>query len=350
MTVAAGGSVDDSVGYFIDPTVLLIGQDPTDDAFRTEYFGPILAVHVYDDSRPDAFDDILTTVDTGSSYALTGAVIANDRAAIDRGRQGASLRRRKLLRQRQTHRRPWSANNPSAAAAPRAPTTRRDRRRTCCAGPPRARSRKPTSRPPRTSTPTKSPTLPPRTTEMAFTTLLRPALLAAGRSPRLERTIARVPVTKHVVDRFVAGETEHDAVHAARELRDTKRFITIDYLGEDTTDRARADETVQHYLALLPALAELSSSGGDGPPNVEVSLKLSALGQFLPGDGHQIATDNAHRICTAAEKSGVWVTIDAEDHTTTDSHPVDRQPAQNRLPHLGYRPAGLPSSHRAGLS
>ncbi|EKT76261.1 delta-1-pyrroline-5-carboxylate dehydrogenase, partial [Rhodococcus opacus M213] len=49
LTIAAGGHVDDSIGYFVDPTVLL-GDDPTDEAFRTEYFGPILSVHVYDDS------------------------------------------------------------------------------------------------------------------------------------------------------------------------------------------------------------------------------------------------------------------------------------------------------------
>ncbi|EOM75234.1 L-glutamate gamma-semialdehyde dehydrogenase [Rhodococcus rhodnii] len=81
LTVAAGGRVDDSVGYFVDPTVLL-GDDPTDEAFSTEYFGPILAVHVYDDSAPGAFDGILETVDTGSRYALTGSIVADDRAAV----------------------------------------------------------------------------------------------------------------------------------------------------------------------------------------------------------------------------------------------------------------------------
>ncbi|OUS94380.1 L-glutamate gamma-semialdehyde dehydrogenase [Rhodococcus sp. NCIMB 12038] len=81
LTIAAGGHVDDSVGYFVDPTVLL-GDDPTDDAFRTEYFGPILAVHVYDDSAAGSFDTVLDLVDKGSKYALTGAVIADDRTAV----------------------------------------------------------------------------------------------------------------------------------------------------------------------------------------------------------------------------------------------------------------------------
>ncbi len=78
VTVAVGGEYDDSTGYFVRPTVLL-SDDPADEAFSTEYFGPILAVHVFPDDR---FDDILGVVDAGAKYALTGAVIADDRAAI----------------------------------------------------------------------------------------------------------------------------------------------------------------------------------------------------------------------------------------------------------------------------
>ncbi|MEN0138461.1 MAG: L-glutamate gamma-semialdehyde dehydrogenase [Rhodococcus sp. (in: high G+C Gram-positive bacteria)] len=83
LTIAAGGHVDDSVGYFVDPTVL-IGDDPTDEAFRTEYFGPILSVHVYDDSAAGSFERVLDLVDKGSAYALTGSIIADDRTAIAR--------------------------------------------------------------------------------------------------------------------------------------------------------------------------------------------------------------------------------------------------------------------------
>jgi 1-pyrroline-5-carboxylate dehydrogenase len=78
VTVAVGGEYDDSEGYFVRPTVLL-SDDPSDEAFCTEYFGPILAVHVYPD---DDFDEILGVVDRGAKYALTGAVIADDRAAV----------------------------------------------------------------------------------------------------------------------------------------------------------------------------------------------------------------------------------------------------------------------------
>ncbi|GAT02221.1 L-glutamate gamma-semialdehyde dehydrogenase [Mycolicibacterium fortuitum] len=78
VTIAAGGEYDDSEGYFVRPTVLL-SDDPTDEAFSTEYFGPILAVHVYPDAE---YERILDVVDTGARYALTGAVIADDRAAV----------------------------------------------------------------------------------------------------------------------------------------------------------------------------------------------------------------------------------------------------------------------------
>ncbi|MDA3662217.1 L-glutamate gamma-semialdehyde dehydrogenase [Mycobacterium xenopi] len=78
VTIAVGGEYDDSEGYFVRPTVLL-GDDPTDEAFAIEYFGPILAVHVYPD---DDYQRILKVIDTGSRYALTGAVIADDRDAV----------------------------------------------------------------------------------------------------------------------------------------------------------------------------------------------------------------------------------------------------------------------------
>ncbi|HYP46141.1 MAG TPA: L-glutamate gamma-semialdehyde dehydrogenase [Propionibacteriaceae bacterium] len=81
ITIAAGGTYDDREGFFVQPTVLL-GDDPTDQAFSTEYFGPILSLHVYDDSAPSAYADLLQRVDSGSGYALTGAVIATDRVAV----------------------------------------------------------------------------------------------------------------------------------------------------------------------------------------------------------------------------------------------------------------------------
>ena len=82
--VLAGGSYDDSTGYFVRPT-LLEGSDPTDEIFCNEYFGPILSVHVYDDRSFDdaTFTDLLRQVDTASPYALTGSIVARDRRAVE---------------------------------------------------------------------------------------------------------------------------------------------------------------------------------------------------------------------------------------------------------------------------
>ncbi|MEV0040660.1 L-glutamate gamma-semialdehyde dehydrogenase [Streptomyces sp. NPDC050804] len=76
-TIVAGGTYDDSVGYFVRPTVIVC-TDPENEVFTTEYFGPILAVHVYDDADYEA---VLAQMESVSAYALTGSVIANDRAA-----------------------------------------------------------------------------------------------------------------------------------------------------------------------------------------------------------------------------------------------------------------------------
>ena len=78
LKIAVGGSYDDSDGWFIQPTILE-GSDPTDEVFSTEYFGPILAVHVYPDN---AYDRVVDQMESVASYALTGAIVATDRAAI----------------------------------------------------------------------------------------------------------------------------------------------------------------------------------------------------------------------------------------------------------------------------
>ncbi|WP_026257447.1 L-glutamate gamma-semialdehyde dehydrogenase [Actinopolymorpha alba] len=78
ISVVAGGQYDDSVGYFVRPTILTC-DDPTDEIFTTEYFGPILGVYVYDDS---AYDQVVRQLESVTPYALTGAVIAQDRSAI----------------------------------------------------------------------------------------------------------------------------------------------------------------------------------------------------------------------------------------------------------------------------
>lgn len=79
--ILAGGSYDDSVGYFVRPTVVRV-TEADHPLLKQELFGPLLALYEYDDSKPDAFAAICKLVGSSSEYALTGSVFATDRAAI----------------------------------------------------------------------------------------------------------------------------------------------------------------------------------------------------------------------------------------------------------------------------
>jgi proline dehydrogenase len=114
-----------------------------------------------------------------------------------------------------------------------------------------------------------------------FARTLRPALLAASRSDGLRRTAERSPVTRKLVRRFVAGTTLDRVLDSVAALRDSGRLISIDYLGEDVTDIDGANATVRAYLQLLAALGRRPDATHHGVRPLEVSLKLSALGQAL---------------------------------------------------------------------
>lgn len=144
--------------------------------------------------------------------------------------------------------------------------------------------------------------------------MLRSALLAASRSSATRSLVESTPLTKPVVRRFVAGETTADAITATGELLADGRLVTLDHLGEDTKDAAQAAGTVRAYVELLGRLDDAGYAD-----RAEVSVKLSAVGQFLPVDGEKIALENARAICSAAADAGTTVTLDMEDHTTTDS-------------------------------
>jgi proline dehydrogenase len=145
--------------------------------------------------------------------------------------------------------------------------------------------------------------------------VLRQGLLQLSKSNRVRDLVEKAPVSRDVVRRFVAGDSTVDAVRVARELDLNGRLCTIDNLGEDTLDFGQAQRTRDEYLRLLSALGEAGLAQGG---KVEVSLKLSALGQALSGDGAKIALDHAREICHAAANVGTNVTLDMEDHTTTD--------------------------------
>jgi proline dehydrogenase len=144
--------------------------------------------------------------------------------------------------------------------------------------------------------------------------VLRQPLLMLARSDRIKDVVTALPVSSGIVARYVPGKTTDDVVLATSHLVEAGLHATLDFLGEDTHDREQADATVRAYVDVLHALAERGLSR-----NTEVSVKLSAVGQALPDEGEKVALENARSICHAARNAGTTVTLDMEDHTTTDS-------------------------------
>ena len=185
--------------------------------------------------------------------------------------------------------------------------------------------------------------------------MLRKALLAAAASERIRQAAMSAPGAQAIVSRYVAGESSEGAVAVARALRSAGLLVTLDYLGEDTTDAQRAAATAAQYVHLLGKLAAEGLTEGGA---VEVSVKPTAIGLLLgmndegadasrrapdttagpatgreageavpPGQqgagaspreiGVRIATDHLERIAAAARDAGTTVTVDAEDHRTT---------------------------------
>jgi proline dehydrogenase len=141
--------------------------------------------------------------------------------------------------------------------------------------------------------------------------MLRSVILAAARSPRVERLVETAPLSRDVVRRFVAGNGTDDAIRATGELVADGLHVSIDHLGEDTVTPEQAEATRDEYVRLLSAL-----SAAHLTPAAEVSVKLSALGQRFD---EKLAEQHARAICAVASEAGSTVTLDMEDHTTTDS-------------------------------
>ncbi len=141
--------------------------------------------------------------------------------------------------------------------------------------------------------------------------MLRPMLHAAARSAAARAVVQRSPLTRPVVRRFIAGDSVGEAIDTTGDLLSTGRLVTLDHLGEDTTNADQADATVRAYQELLKRLADKGFTD-----RAEVSVKLSAVGQKLDAG---LTLDNARRICAAAGEVGATVTLDMEDHTTTDA-------------------------------
>jgi proline dehydrogenase len=143
--------------------------------------------------------------------------------------------------------------------------------------------------------------------------VLRKALLAAAASERIRELVTVTPATRAVVDRYVAGESSEEAVTVARTLRSAGLLVTLDYLGEETSDAQRAAATAAQYVHLL---GKLAAEGLTDDGAVEVSVKPTALGLLLD---ERVAAEHLERIASAAADAGTTVTVDAEDHRTTDA-------------------------------
>ncbi len=175
--------------------------------------------------------------------------------------------------------------------------------------------------------------------------MLRRALLAAAASEQIRGFVTATPAARAVVDRYVAGENIGDAVRVARSLREADLLVTLDYLGEDTTDSLRAAATATQYVQLLGKLAAEGLTEGGA---VEVSVKPTAVGLLLgsaeehgggpaavTAAGERTAAEHIERIALAARDAGTTITLDAEDHRTTDAALRVATALRARLPWVG---------------
>jgi proline dehydrogenase len=124
------------------------------------------------------------------------------------------------------------------------------------------------------------------------------------------------PVTRDVVARFVAGATAADALTVTEALLADGRLVTIDFLGEDTTDPDQAAAVADEYVRMLGLLA---AAGLAARGRAEVSVKPTAVGLGLADHGEKTAQENITRIATAARNAGTTVTLDMEDHARAEA-------------------------------
>ena len=138
---------------------------------------------------------------------------------------------------------------------------------------------------------------------------MRAVLLGLARRRFIGRLATRLPLTRSMVSRFVAGETMEAAMPALDRMRAAGYRTTVDILGESVRSSAAARSAANAYVA---ALQSLDQAGLD----LNVSLKLSQMGLLVDS---AIMRENVARILTAAATSNAFVRIDMEDHATTDA-------------------------------
>jgi proline dehydrogenase len=138
--------------------------------------------------------------------------------------------------------------------------------------------------------------------------ILRVILIWISRRRALGRLATRLPITRPMVERFVAGETLDEALATCERLRAAGYLTTVDVLGESVSSPTQATVAADRYVATLEALA---ARGLDG----NVSLKPSQMGVLLDP---VLCRANVARVATTAQGLGAFVRVDMEDHVLTE--------------------------------
>jgi proline dehydrogenase len=162
--------------------------------------------------------------------------------------------------------------------------------------------------------------------------VLRRVMLAVSASDRIRDAMTTAPVTRDVVARFVAGATQDDALRVTRELLGQGLLVTLDHLGEHTSDPEQAAAAADEYIGLLGRLAD---EGHARAGRAEVSVKPTAVGLGLAEHGEKTARENITRICVAAAAAGTTVTLDMEDHDLVEPTVRLLRELRQEFPDLG---------------
>ena len=139
--------------------------------------------------------------------------------------------------------------------------------------------------------------------------VLRVGLIWVSRRRALGRLATRLPITRSMVARFVAGETLDEVLGACERLKAAGFRTTVDVLGESVTSAAQAEAAADRYVGTLEALA---ARGLDG----NVSLKPSQMGIVLDPS---VGRTNVARLAATAQRLGAFVRVDMEDHELTEA-------------------------------
>ncbi len=138
--------------------------------------------------------------------------------------------------------------------------------------------------------------------------ILRVALIWISRRRALGRMATRLPITRRMVARFVAGETLEEAIAVCERLREAGMRTTVDVLGESVASSAQAEAAADRYIATLEALVKRGLDGN-------VSLKPSQMGMLLDPD---LCRADIARVAATAQRHAAFVRVDMEDHELTE--------------------------------